>query len=37
VVAPKGDQAEMWGGHFYLTVPPVKPGTLAAAMPPGIK
>ncbi|QNI32488.1 penicillin-binding protein 2 [Alloacidobacterium dinghuense] len=23
VVKPQGDQAEMWGGHFYLTVPPV--------------
>jgi len=22
VVKPQGDQAEMWGGHFYLTVPP---------------
>src|ERR1700761_5316457 len=21
VVTPKGEQAEMWGGHFYLTVP----------------
>jgi penicillin-binding protein 2 len=23
IVKPQGDQAEMWGGHFYLTVPPV--------------
>jgi penicillin-binding protein 2 len=22
VVTPKSDKAEMWGGHFYLTVPP---------------
>jgi penicillin-binding protein 2 len=22
VVDHKGDQAEMWGGHFYLAVPP---------------
>ncbi len=35
VVKPQGDQAEMWGGHFYLTVPPVKPGTVAAAVPAG--
>ncbi|HYK35655.1 penicillin-binding protein 2 [Alloacidobacterium sp.] len=34
VVKPKGDQAEMWGGHFYLTVPPVKTSTVAAAMSP---
>jgi penicillin-binding protein 2 len=31
VVEPhEGDQAEMWGGHFYLTVPPV---TASAKMP----
>ena len=31
VVKPhEGDQAEMWGGHFYLTVPPV---TASAKMP----
>ena len=35
VETPKGDKAEMWGGHFYLTVPPVKASTVAAAMPPG--
>ncbi|WP_158748224.1 penicillin-binding protein 2 [Acidobacterium sp. S8] len=32
VVKPQGDQAEMWGGHFYLTMPPVKTSTLATAM-----
>ena len=35
IVKPQGDQAEMWGGHFYLAVPPVKPSAVAAAMPPG--
>lgn len=30
VVKPQGEQAEMWGGHFYLTVPPV---VAAAKMP----
>ncbi len=34
IVTPKGDQAEMWGGHFYLTVPPVNASAYeAAAMP----
>ncbi len=31
IVKPRGDEAEMWGGHFYLTVPPVKASTLAMA------
>lgn len=35
VVKRQGEQAEMWGGHFYLTVPPVKASTVAAVMPPG--
>jgi len=35
VVTPKGEQAEMCGWHFYLTMPPVKASTVAAAMPPG--
>ena len=35
VVDHKGDQADMWGGHFYLTVPPVKSSTVAAVVPSG--
>jgi penicillin-binding protein 2 len=35
VIEHKGDQAEMWGGHFYLDVPPAKPATIAAAIPSG--
>lgn len=31
----KGDEAALWGGHFYLKVPPVKTSTLAAAVPAG--
>ena len=36
VVEHKHDEkAEMWAGHFYLPVHPVKPDTLSAAMPSG--
>ena len=36
IVEHKHDEkAEMWGGHFYLPIHPVKPSALAAAMPSG--
>jgi penicillin-binding protein 2 len=36
IVKPhEDDQTAMWGGHFYMTVPPVKPGTIAAVVPSG--